>query len=59
MLFGALGVLILLAGIAGRFIGTPNVGIFGHVFVAGSFISLANTCLLLGIFLHLVSPGEK
>jgi len=56
---GGLGVLLLLVGIIGRFSGTPGVELFGQAFSAISFVVLANTLLLVGIFVHLLRTEQK
>jgi len=56
---GGLGLLVLLVGIIGRFSGTPDIALFGQVFVARSFVVLANSLLLVGIFVHLLSTKQK
>jgi hypothetical protein len=59
VLFGWLGVLIFLIGIAGRFYQQPSITIAGYTFRAISFLILANTFLLLAIFLHLRSTKRN
>lgn len=51
----ALGLLVALAAVAGRFIGPPEVHILAYTFSASSLLLVANTLLLLGIFLNLLS----
>ena len=52
---GAIGMLVLVLGVIGRFTKEPTVTMLGHRFEAGTFLTLANTFLLIGIFLHLMS----
>jgi hypothetical protein len=58
---GALGLLSLLVGAIGRFSITPppRIELFGQAFIPSSFLILANTLLLIGIFLHLLSTEQK
>ncbi len=56
---GALAMLLLIAGFLGRFIGTPELFLFGQAFAASSFVDLANTLLLVGIFVHLLRTEQK
>ncbi len=56
---GALGIILLLAGFLGRLIGAPELFLFGQAFAARSFVDLANTLLLVGIFVHLLSTEKK
>ncbi len=56
---GALGIILLLAGFLGRFIGAPELFLFGQAFAARSFVDLANTLLLVGIFVHLLRTEQK
>ena len=53
----AFGLLVALAGFAGRFIGTPDVHLLGQAFNASTFVLVANTILLAAIFMHLL--GQK
>jgi len=56
---GALAMLLLMAGFLGRFIGAPELFLFGQVFAARSFVDLANTLLLVGIFVLLLRAEQK
>ncbi len=56
---GGLGVLVLLVGFLGRFIGAPEIFLLGQAFSAISFVVLANTLLLVGIFVHLLRTEQK
>ncbi len=56
---GALGIILLLAGFLGRFTGAPELFLFGQAFAARSFVDLANTLLLVGIFVHLLRTEQK
>jgi len=53
--FGALGVIAFVVAVFGRFIDTPTVVLLGETFSAHGLTSAANTVLLIGIFLHLLS----
>lgn len=52
-LFFALGVIVMLAGIYGRLHGAwdISVGFLGDRFSGSSFLLLANTLILIGVFL--------
>jgi len=57
---GALGLLSLLMGVIGRFsIMPPKIELLGQVFAPSSFLILANTLLLIGVFAHLLSTEQK
>ncbi len=59
---GALGVLVLLVALFGRFFGITEVfvlGLLGEEYRSGSLISHVNTLFLLGIFAHLLSTKQK
>jgi hypothetical protein len=56
---GALGILMLLVGFLGRFIGAPEIFLFGQAFAARTFVDFATTLLLVGIFVHLLSTEPK
>lgn len=51
----ALGLLVALAAVAGRFIGPPEVHLLGYTFRASGLLLVANTLLLLGISVNLLS----
>lgn len=51
---GAIGILVFVLGVIGRFTKEPSVTMLGYRFEAGTFLTLANTFLLIGIFLHLM-----
>jgi len=46
-------------GVIGRFWQQPSITLIGHRFQASSFLMLANTLLVLGVFLYLLSGGKK
>ena len=52
---GGLGLLVLVIGVIGRFVKQPSITMLGHSFQASNFLVLANTFLLIGIFLYLMS----
>ena len=52
---GVVGVLCILAGFLGRFIGTPEIWVVGQSHSGTTFLLLGNTCLLGGIFLAVYS----
>ena len=59
---GALGMLVLLVALFGRFFGITEVfvlGLLGEEYRSGSLISHVNTLFLLGIFAHLLSTKQK
>ncbi len=56
---GVLGVLVLFVAALGRFIGAPEIFLFGQEFAARTFVVLANTLLLAGIFVHLLRTEQK
>ncbi len=56
---GALGILMLLVGFLGRFIGAPEFFLFGQAYAARTFVDLANNLLHFGIFLNLLSTEPK
>ena len=56
---GALGILMVLVGFLGRFIDAPEIFLFGQAFAARTFVDLATTLLLVGIFVHLLSTEQK
>ena len=56
---GALGILMLLVAFLGRFIGAPEFFLLGQAFAARTFVDLANTLLLVGIFMRLLSTKQK
>ena len=56
---GALGILMLLVGFLGRFIGAPEIFLFGQAFAARTFVDFATTLLLVGIFVHLLRTEQK
>jgi len=59
VLSGMLGVLIFLVAIVGRFYHQATITLGGYSFRPVSFLVLANTFLLIGIFLHLMSNKKK
>ncbi len=56
---GALGVLLALIAIIGRFVKQPSITLLGWTFQASSILILANTFLLLAVFCHLMSRGSE
>ena len=56
---GVLGLLVILAGVIGRFKGSPAVWVFGHAHTASAIILAGNTLLLTAIWLGLVAPEKK
>jgi len=56
---GALGILMLLVGFLGRFIGAPEIFLFGQAFAARTFVDFATNLLLVGIFVHLLRTEQK
>ena len=57
---GALGGLVFLVGVIGRFYQGQTITITGNTFQAGTFLILANTFLVAGIFLRQMihKPGD-
>jgi hypothetical protein len=55
----ALGILIILVAIVGRFHGAPSVTLFGSRHTATTFLLAGNTLLLLAIFLAAAFPPPK
>ena len=56
---GALGVIFALLALYGRFHGAPSIWLMGHTFAASTFLLVANTLLLIGIFLALLARSES
>jgi hypothetical protein len=56
---GALGVLFFLLAVAGRFHEQATVSMLGHTFRAGTFLVVADTFLLIGIFLYLMTDRRR
>ena len=53
---GAAGVVFVALAVIGRFVGGPLLGIpFVAVIEAGTMLTIANSSLLIGIFLYLLS----
>jgi hypothetical protein len=55
VLSGWLGVIVFLVAVVGRFYQQATITIAGYSFQSQTFLVLANTFLLIGIFLHLTS----
>jgi hypothetical protein len=55
---GALGALSFLVAVAGRFHEQSTISLLGHRFQSLTFLVLANTFLVAGIYLHLLG-GER
>lgn len=60
-LFFALGVVVMLLGIYGRLHGAWDigVGVLGQRFSGSAFLLLANTLLLIGVFLGMAELQSK
>jgi hypothetical protein len=55
---GVLGALSFLMAVAGRFHEESTISLLGHRFQSLTFLVLANTFLVAGIYLHLLG-GER
>lgn len=56
---GSLGVLFFLLAVVGRFHQQATISMLGHIFKAGTFLVVADTFLLIGIFLYLVTDRRR
>lgn len=59
LIAGAIGLVLVLVAVLGRFAGPPVIVLAGHTFVAGTFLTLANTMFLVGILAHLLASTGK
>lgn len=53
-----LGTLLVAGAVIGRFWSTPRITMLGHTMEAGTLLTVANTCFLVGIFC-LLAGGKK
>ena len=58
-LVGAVGVLVILMAIYGRFHGAPTVALFGHLFHGSSVLLMGTAILVFGVFLAVLGLQEK
>jgi hypothetical protein len=56
---GVGGILVAAAGVFGRFFRLPTIAIAGYSFSASTFLLLANTLLLVAIFLAVCSRPRE
>ena len=56
---GAVGVLVVLMAIYGRFHGAPTVALHGHIFAAASVLLMGTAILVFAVFLAVLGLQEK
>lgn len=56
---GALGAIFFLMAVVGRFHQQATISMLGHTFRAGTFLVVANTFLLIGILLYLMTDRRR